>query len=371
MDRYRSGSRRNPAAAMIAGGNREAGASVMDGADSVPSPERIIELGQGFWSSKALLSAVELRLFTALAAADGGMTCETLRHCLGLHERGARDFFDALVALGLVRRDENGRYANTPETDLYLDRNKPTYVGGFLEMCNATLYACWGGLSDALRTGRAQNGADAAERERFSALYADQARLTMFLKGMTGGSLPVAKAIAARFPWDEYRTLIDIGTAEGCLPVQVAAAYPHLTGGGFDLPPVGPVFEDYTRSHGLSDRLRFHPGDFLRDPLPSADVLVMGRVLHNWDLATKKELLAKAHAALPAGGALLVYDRMIDDERRLNSAGLLASLNMLVMTPGGFDYTGADCVAWMHEAGFREMRVEALAVGHSMVIGRK
>jgi SAM-dependent methyltransferase len=180
-----------------------------------------------------------------------------------------------------------------------------------------------------------------------------------------------AQAIARQFPWSEYGTFIDIGAAQGALPVQIARAHPHLTGGGFDLPVVGPVFEDYIAANGLQDRLRFYPGDFFKDPCPSADVLVMGHILHDWNLPQKLELLAKCHAALPPGGALIVYDAIIDDERRENALGLLMSLNMLIETPGGFDYTGAQCCAWMKEAGFSAARVEPLVGPDSMVIATK
>src|SRR5262245_16173989 len=186
---------------------------------------------------------------------------------------------------------------------------------------------------------------------------------------MTGLSAPVAAAIAERFPWQDPRTLTDIATAQRGLPVTVALAPPHLTGGGFDLPTVEPVYTRHIAAHGLADRLRFHPGDFLHDPLPTADVLVTGHILHDWDLDQNREILAKAHAALPPGGALIVYDRVIDDERRRNAAGLLMSLNMLIETPGGFDYTGADCMGWLREAGFREARVEPLGGAYSMAIG--
>ncbi len=177
--------------------------------------------------------------------------------------------------------------------------------------------------------------------------------------------------MAAKFPWKNYTTVLDIGTAQGCLPVQIAQAHDHIGGAGFDLPHVRAAFEAYVGEHRLSDRLRFHRGDFFHDPFPPADVLVMGRVLHNWDLSTKKMLLAKAYQALPAGGCLIVYERLIDDERRTNAAGLLASLNMLVMTSGGFDFTGADCIGWMRETGFRDMRVEALTDDQSMIVGTK
>ena len=177
---------------------------------------------------------------------------------------------------------------------------------------------------------------------------------------MTGHSLPSAIAIARKFPWQKYKTFADIGTAEGCLPVQVALSNPHLVGAGFDLPTVRPFFEEYVASFGLQERLRFSNGDFFKDPLPSADVLVMGMILHDWNLADKRALLKKAYDALPRAGSLIVYEHLIDDERRKNVAGLLMSLMMLIETQDGFDYTGADCCGWMREAGFTETYVEQL-----------
>ena len=331
------------------------------------TPDSIMQLGLGFWSSKTLLTAVELGLFTELA--KGPLDAKTLTGRLGIHSRAAHDFFDSLVALRMLERNGD-LYANTQQTDLFLDREKPSYVGGMLEMANARLYPFWGSLTEALRTGLPQNEATRGENF-FAALYADAGRLESFLKAMTGISMGAAMTIAKKFPWAEYKTFADVGAAQGALPVQVALAHNHLSGGGFDLPPVRPVFEQYVNSHDLSDRLRFYPGDFFSDPLPAADVLVMGHILHDWNLEEKRKLLAKAYEALPQGGALIVYESIIDDDRRQNAFGLLMSLNMLIETPGGFDYTGADCVSWMREAGFRETRVEHLIGPDSMVIGVK
>ena len=332
------------------------------------TPARLLQLGQSFMVAKTLLSAVELGIFTRLAA--GSANAETLRNEFGLHGRGLRDFLDALVALGLLERDETGRYANTAETDQFLDRSKPSYIGGLFEMMNARVYGFWGALTEALRTGRPQNEAREGG-DIFASLYADPARLENFLGAMTAISTPLAQALAEAFPWHDVTTVFDIGAAQGCVPVRLAQTHPHLTGGGFDLPAVRPIFERFVAAHGLADRLRFHAGDFFRDPLPAADVLVMGHVLHDWDLPTKQMLLAKAYATLPSNGALIVYDMLIDDDRRQSVAGMMMSLNMLIETPGWFDYTGADCVGWMREAGFRAMRVVPLAGPHGAVIGRK
>jgi len=335
---------------------------------STPSPDHILQTGLAFWASKTLLSAVEMEVFTELAKHPEEF--ETLAGRLGLHPRSSRDFLDTLVALGFLERND-GVYSNTPSTDLFLDKNKPTYIGGILEMANLRLYPFWNHLTVALRTGQPQNETARGEGDPFVALYADPERLKGFLRAMTGVSRGANMAIASKFPWANYKSAADIGTAQGDLIVQVTSANPHLSGIGYDLPEVAPVFEDYVEVNGLSSRVKFNPGSFFNDPLPAAEVIMMGHILHDWDLDTKRMLIAKAYAALPEGGALIVYDAMIDDDRSKNAFGLMMSLNMLIETPGGFDYTGADCVGWMKDAGFRETRVEHLVGPDSMAIGIK
>jgi hypothetical protein len=336
--------------------------------NAAPSPEHIMQVGLGFWASKTLLSAVEMGVFTELA--KRGEDLPTLQGRLGLHPRSARDFFDALVALGFLRRTD-GTYANTLVTDFYLDKHKPTYIGGLLEMANQRLYQHWSHLTEALRTGKQQNEAKDGRGSPFEALYADPARLKTFLSAMTGISRGSNRAIANKALWAQYRTFADVGTAQGDLAVQIALANKHLNGLGFDLPEVGPIFEEYAEQLGLDGRLRFHPGNFFDDPLPRVDVITMGHILHDWNLEQKKMLLSKAHAALNPGGAVVIYETIIDDDRSQNAFGLMMSLNMLIETPGGFDFTGADCIGWLKEVGFRDGRVEHLAGPDSMVVGIK
>ncbi len=331
------------------------------------SPDRILQTGMAFWASKTLLSAVEMELFTDLAKHPGDLA--SVQGRMGLHPRAARDFLDALVALGFLQRID-GVYRNTPETDVFLDKAKPSYIGGILEMSNHRLYGFWGSLTTALRTGEPQNESKGGH-DPFAALYADPARLREFLRAMSGVSRGANMAIAKQFPWDRYQSCADIGTAQGDLVTQIALVQPHLKGIGFDLPEVGPIFEDYIADHGLAERVAFKGGSFFTDDLPSADVLLFGHILHDWDLPTKQMLLAKAYAALPSGGAVVVYDAIIDDDRSKNAFGLMMSLNMLIETPGGFDYSGADCIGWMQAAGFRDCRVEHLVGPDSMVIGIK
>jgi len=333
------------------------------------TPANIMKLGLAFWGSKTLLSAVELDVFTELAKAPAD--ADTLARNLGLHERSSRDFFDALVALELLQR-KDGVYSNTPETETFLDAAKPSYIGGFLIMTSLRLYPTWGNLTEALKTGKPQSEAkDMSTQDLFAKLYADTDKLKLFLQAMTGISLGNAKHIAKKFQWSKYKTFSDIGTAQGALAVEVAKAHPHLSGIGFDLAPVEPIFNEYVAKNNLSDRLKFESGDFFKGELPQCDVIVMGHILHDWNLQEKRMLVAKAYEALNPGGAIIVYDAMIDNEREKNAFALLMSLNMLIETPGGFDYTPAQCEEWLTEAGFKEIRFEPLTPTHMMGIGIK
>jgi hypothetical protein len=330
--------------------------------------DRIMQTAMDFWASKTLMSAVELGVFAVLAA--GPLDTEALRRRLGIHERAAGDFFDALVAQGLLQRDLTGLYANSPEAARFLDPAGTGYIGNIIEMFNARLYGFWGTLTEGLRTGEPQNEAKSGG-DLYANLYADPARLEGFLRGMTGITSPVADALVYAYPWGMVNSVFDIGSAQGCVPVRLAQAFPYLKAGGFDLPEVGPIFSRFVADHGLGERVRFVPGDFFNDNLPSAEVLVMGMILHDWDLPTKRMLLEKAYAALPQGGSLVVIEMLIDDERRAHLPGLLMSLNMLIETRGGFDFTGADCIGWMEGAGFANSRKVSLAGPYSAVIGTK
>jgi hypothetical protein len=332
-----------------------------------PYANRLLEIGSAYRQAKVLLSAVELGVFSELAT--GPLDASDLANRVQVHSRAARDFFDALVAVGLLRRDDKGRYRNTEESDRYLDRAKPTYLGPSFDQYNRREYALWGSLTRSLQTG--DPAAETQGHDHFGMLYGDAARFKTFITAMTSGSLLAAQGIAQQFPWESHRTLCDVGTAQGCLPVQVASLHPHVRAVGFDLPALRQAFETYAVECNVADRLSFVGGDFFEDPLPPADVIVLGRVLHNWDLETKMMLLEKAYQAIPTGGAVIIYDMLIDDARRTSSAGLLSSLNMLLWTRGGFGYTPSDCAGWLHAIGFAETSVQELPGGNSMIIGKR
>ena len=336
------------------------------------TPAHILETGFAFWPAKVLLTAVELNVFTTLG--PRAMTAAELRRVLGLHPRGIYDFFDTLVALGFLERDGDGanaRYRNTPATARFLDRNQPGYVGGMLEMLNARLFGYWNDLGAALKTGKPQNEVKHSERPLFEALYADPDRLEQFMSAMRGISAPNFQALAEKVDFSKYQTLCDVGGATGLLSTLVAKRHRHLKCLSFDLPAVEPIAQRWIARDGLEDRVRTASGDFLKDPLPRADVITMGMILHDWNLDKKQHLVRLAYEALPPGGAFIVIENLIDDARRVNAFGMMMSLNMLVEFGDAFDFTGADFWGWCRAAGFSRYEVVHLAGPCSAAIAYK
>ncbi|MGI9546296.1 MAG: methyltransferase [Flavobacteriaceae bacterium] len=336
------------------------------------SPTKIMDIGMGFWASKVLLTAVNIGLFTRLGR--GPATAEKLKIKLGLHERNLYDFLDALVALGFLKRrglKETAVYSNTPETDLYLDKNKSTYIGSILEMCNNRLYGFWGHLEDGLRTGKPQNEVQGGNKPFFEVLYSDEKRLKEYIGAMGGFQMGNFMTFARDFDFSQYGTLCDIGGAGGNLATQVAASHPHMECMTFDLPAVSAIARENIERLDFTPKIKVVEGDFQKDNFPKADVLTMGLILHGLGTEDKKRLIKKAFDSLPDGGALVVIENIIDDFRNKNAFGLLTSLNMLIETYEGADFTAYDFDQWAREAGFSSTAKMALTGPTSAVIAYK
>jgi len=336
------------------------------------NPSSILQTAFGFWHSKVLLTAVELGVFTKLAGRR--LAGAELGAELRFHPRAIADFFDALVAMNFLGRDGDGsqaKYFNTPEGALFLDEASPRYIGGILTMLNARLFKFWNDLPEALRTGRPQNETKHGQKGIFEELYADPPKLEQFMGAMTGLSRLNFEAFAGKFDFSKFKTLCDVGGATGLLSIEVAKEHPHLKCTSFDLPPVEPIAKKHIATAGLGDRVGTAAGDFFKDPLPKADLITMGMILHDWNLEKKKHLIRSAYEALPPGGALVAIESLIDDARRENAQGLLMSLNMLIEFGEAFDYSGADFRKWCSEAGFKRFEVIHLAGPSSAAVAYK
>jgi hypothetical protein len=337
-----------------------------------PTPDPILQTAFGFWNSKVLLTAIEFDLFTTLGQRQ--LTGEEIGRELALHPRGIADFLDVLVAMKFLEREGDGagaKYANGPATTLYLDRHSPRYIGGILGMLNTRLFKYWNDLPEALRTGQPQNETKSGGRSIFEELYADPVKLEQFLDAMTGLSRINFEALANKYDFSRYRSLCDVGGATGLLCIEVARKHPQLECISFDLPPVEPVAKKHIAAAGLTERIRTAAGDFFKDPLPKADVITMGMILHDWNLERKMQLIRAAYDALPPGGAFIAVEALIDNARRENVFGLLMSLNMLIEFGDAFDYSGADFEQWCGDIGFNRFEVIHLAGPSSAAIAYK
>ncbi|MBI1178124.1 methyltransferase domain-containing protein [bacterium] len=335
-----------------------------------PSP--ILQTAFSFWSSKVLLTAVEFGLFTRLG--ERQLTAAELGTELGLHPRGTFDFFDSLVAMKFLEREGDGpeaKYFNTAAGLLYLDQKSPRYVGGIMEMLNARLFKFWHDLPEALRTGKPQNEVKHGQKGIFEELYEELPKLEQFMGAMTGLSRINFEAFAEKFDFQPFQTLCDVGGATGLLSIEVAKRHPHIKCTSFDLPPVETIARKHIAAAGMADRVGTAAGDFFKDPLPKADLITMGMILHDWNLDQKKHLIRSAYEALPPGGALVVIEALIDDARRENLFGLLMSLNMLIEFGEAFDFSGADFQQWCSDAGFKRFEVIHLAGASSAAVAYK
>jgi hypothetical protein len=331
----------------------------------VLTPTEINRLGTAFCTAKILMSALELGLFTELA--NGPMTETELQQVVGLNPRGMRDFLSVLVLLGLITTDGE-RYGNSSSAALYLDRGKAEYAGGFLERANHMMYPAWASLTAGLRTGAPQLVGREDQEAAFAGMMANPSHLRRFLGMMDALNGPLGAELAAKFDWSGYHTVVDAGGARGNFVAQLLRAHPHLAGTVFDLPPMAEPFAEHMAEFGR--RATFTGGDFFADPMPSGDVLVLGHVLHDWAPHQRAELVDRACQAVNPGGALVVYDQMVDDQTP-DIWNNVISLNMQLLTPSGSEYPVADCEAWMHAAGIDNVTAISLGEHDTAVIGRK
>ncbi|GAA2150465.1 methyltransferase [Kitasatospora kazusensis] len=333
-------------------------------APDVGTAAGILRLGNAFCDAKALLTAVELDLFTQLHKAPGGSAgFEEVRESLGLHGRGLRDFLDLLVALRILER-QDGRYRNAPGTDRHLVRGGEEYVGGFLLRSSRNLYPAWGRLEEALRTGQQQSGS------HYDEVTQNPEILRQFIGSMDAFTNVLGAQLIEAYDWSGHGSVVDVGGARGNLCSQIVRARPHLAGKVFDLPEMEPFAKELITGLGLTGKLEFHGGSFFTDPLPAADVVVLGHVLHDWDTEQRSLLVHKAFDAVNPGGTLLVYDRMLDDEPE-HAENLVISLDMLLVTDGGSEYPASEIVAHAAHAGFAGTEVLPLGDYDTLVVCRK
>ncbi|EKX66860.1 methyltransferase [Streptomyces ipomoeae] len=332
------------------------------GTADTAQPWRVIDIVGGYRRALAVLGAWRLDVFTELG--HGPRSARQLAEKLGLHREALRDLLHALAGLDLVTLDEHGDYTLTPHAHCLVP-DRPGYIGGFLDNQENEVHPAWRGLADTLRTGLPTPRDDDSP---YTPMYASQEQRDGFLDAMDFIVAPLARQLAAR-DWSRFRTVLDVGGARGSLATTLVEAHPHLRATVFDLPELAPAFARFTAGRESADRLGFEGGDFFRDPLPRADAVILGHVLHNWPPDVRRSLIRSAADAVNPGGALLIYDAMLDEDTpRLINA--LLSLDMR-MWSGGSQYLADDCVAWLTEAGFQNVERHPHGASSSLVVGHK
>ncbi|XMO86989.1 methyltransferase [Algibacter sp. AS12] len=347
----------------------------METTTSQPTPAAILQMGTGFWASKVLLTAVNFELFTHLAT-HPSMSAKKIKNTLQLKcsNRNLFDFLDCLTGLGFLVREgllESANYSNTVDTDIFLDKSKPSYMGGLLEMQSDQGWKVWAKLDEGLRTGLIQHDMQDNEASIFDFVYKDPAQFKKFVNGMTGVQMGNFIAFSKTFDFSKYKTMVDAGGSAGVLSVMVAQNNPNMSCSSFDLPMLETMANETIQKFQISDRVKSVSGDFFKDGLPKADVITMGNVLHDWNEETKIKLMQIAYNALPEGGVFVAIEHVIDNERRKNVFGMMMSLNMLIETGDGFDYTFDDFIGWAKQVGFKSTTLLPLAGPSSAAIAYK
>jgi hypothetical protein len=245
----------------------------MENQHNHPTPDSIMQIGTGFWASKVLLSAVKFQIFTTLAEKKS-MSAADIKSHLGFKctDRNVFDYLDTLTTFGFLNREgilETAKYSNSINTDFFLDKKKPSYIGGILEMLNNRLYGFWGNLETGLLTGHPQNEAKHGENI-FEKIYANADALKEFIHAMSGIQMGAFMALAQKFDFSKAKSLVDIGGSAGLLSLMVAKHQPHMTCVTWDLPPVGPIANETIQKFQLQDRVKTGRWRFLQRPIPQS-----------------------------------------------------------------------------------------------------
>lgn len=324
----------------------------------IPSPDGVLDLIQAYRRSKTMFVAVSLGLFDQLA--KGSEQAAKLATDMGVNSGALAQLLDSCVALGLLKKDGLA-YSNSPQAQTYLTRTSPNTLAGYILYSDRVLYPLWGNFESAIREGsnRWQQtfGGSGSIFEHF--FRSDESRRD-FLGGMDGYGQLSSPAVVAAFDLGRFRRLVDLGGATGHLALAACARYPQLQAAVFDLPAVIAITREYLQRSSDGNRVALIPGDFFVDPLPDADLFVLGRIVHDWSEEKIRRLLKKIGEKLPAAGALLIAEKLLNDHKTGPLPALMQSLSMLVCTEGK-ERTLGEYTALLQEAGFA--RVEGRVTG--------
>lgn len=333
-------------------------------------PIPLMQLSTSFWAFKTLAVAHELDIFTRLSGSQG-ITSVELAEMLGIQERPAEMLLTGCAALGLLEKRDD-RYHNSPLADEFLVRGKPYYFGGWVEMLDKRLYAGWGKLLQAARTNHPTTWDPDTQKSLFDG--EDPAMLDLFWEAMHSLSTFTARVLGEAVDFGPFTRLLDVRGGSGAYDIELCRRFPHLSATVYDLPFVAQVAAEKVRQAGLQGRVQAVGGDFFADTaLPDGhDVILLSMIMHDWSETKDRETLRKCFAALPSGGAVVICELLVNDEKTGPAPAALMSLNMLVETEGR-NYTPAEYARWLTETGFHNIQTvwfEA-AGANGAVIGYK
>lgn len=299
-----------------------------------------------------MFTATSLGVFEHLSEAPA--SAAELAAKLGASADALERLLDGCVGLGLLEKHD-GRYANSAMSAAYLCRDSPSTFAGYVLYSDRVLYQMWGNLTDAVREGTHrwqqtfQMGGGI-----FDHFFHNEELKRTFLMGMHGFGVLSSPRVVEAFDLSRFSRLVDLGGAGGHLAIAACEKYPQMRAAVFDLPVVMPFAKEQVAASSVADRIDCVPGDFFTDDLPPADLYAVGRILHDWSELKVERFLAKIHASLPAGGALLVAERLLLPDKSGPVIPQMQSLNMLICTEGK-ERTLDEYAALLRAAGFREV----------------
>ena len=331
-------------------------------------PAPILDLIEAFRRSKTMFCAVKLGVFDLLQA--GALSAAAVAQALATNLSATERLLFACVSLRSLD-EEGGQFRNTAASSSYLCRDSATSMVGYILYSNDVLFQMWDHLDDALREGTHRwNQSFGFSGPLFDSFFPTDQAMRTFIMGMHGFGTLSSPSVAEAFDFSQFKIAADLGGATGHLTVALCERYPNLQGLIFDFPRVLRVAAEQIAQSAARDRIQCVPGDFFQDPLPAADLYIMGRILHDWNEVKVAELVHKVYRALPAGGALLLAEKLLDDDHHGPISGQMQSLNMLVCTEGR-ERSLAEYSLLLQSAGFA--KVEAVRTGKPVdaILARK
>lgn len=330
-----------------------------------PDTTRLQKMAQAYWESAALMAAVELEVFTAIA--HGHDTVPAVARAVGISERNAERLLTALAAMTLLdRQTDNGgdRFTNAPDVQRFLVQDGERYAGPWI-LFTKPRWEAFGKLSEHLRR-REEN--HLGQYTEFSVDDARRYHAATYSIGMGA-----ARLFSRSVDLTGRRLMLDLGGGSGAYSIVATKTYPGLKAIVLDLPPVAVVAQEYIARNDAADRVTAMPGDFTKTDFPmGADVVVMASNLPQYEPDLIRLVVAKAFAAMAPGGEMHLIGETLHDDRRGPLSAALWGLNEAIQGSTGVAHTEGEVKGYLQGAGFTDVTVHPFVPGVlSRVTGRK